>query len=124
MAHRLSPRADDPYLSPKEVVRRLREEFDFVDADPEAGADHVGDMIVQFLRMGVPDTVVEAHRQVQSAAIRVTIADNLVDDMELSFVTMPGEGLLVGYYSGEHEEATSELLRCCADALGYETELV
>ncbi len=51
MGHRLKPSDGMPYLAPAEVIERLRDEFACVDADAEAGADHVGDMIAAFLRM-------------------------------------------------------------------------
>lgn len=39
VAHELLPIDEGKFLSPKEVVRRLRAEFDYVDADSEAGTD-------------------------------------------------------------------------------------
>ncbi|ADB15123.1 hypothetical protein Psta_0433 [Pirellula staleyi DSM 6068] len=124
MAHRLSPKSGRSYLTPSEVVRRLREEFAIVDTDRDAGADHVGDMIAQFLRMRAPDEIVEAHRKAQPEAVWVTVADEPSGERALSFVAMPGEGLFIGYHSGEQERATEGLLRRSAAALGYEIELV
>jgi hypothetical protein len=124
MAHRLSPKVGQPYLSPSEVVRRLRDEFDFVDADREAGADHVGDMIAQFLRMRAPQEIIEAHRKAQPEAIQISVADEPAGEAYLSFVAMPEEGLFIGYHSGGHERATEASLRRCAQALGYEIEVV
>lgn len=124
MAHRLTPRPGQPFLSPSEVVRRLRVEFARVEADPNAGADHVGDMIAQFLRMRAPQEIVEVHRRVQEQAVRVEVADEPTGEAFLTFVAMPGEGLFIDYHSDAHEEASRELLRRCAEALGYEIEMV
>ena len=124
MAHQLSPRTGRIYLTPSEVVRRLREEFAVVDVDGDAGADHVGDMIAQFLRMRAPEEIVEAHRRAQSEAIQVTIADEPEGDPSLTFVVMPDDVVFIGYHSLEHEQETEGLLRRCAEALGYEIALI
>ena len=123
MAHRLSPKPGRHYLTPSEVVRRLREEFAIVQADQDAGADHVGDMIAQFLRMR-PQEIIETHRKAQTEAIRVTVADEAEGEACLSFVAMPDDGLFIGCHSGQHEQSTEGVLRRCAEALGYEAELV
>ncbi len=124
MAHRLSPKPGRRHLTPSEVIRRLREEFAIVEADRDAGADHVGDMIAQFLRMHAPQEIIEAHRKAQPEAIRVTVADEPEAEAFLSFVTMPEAGLFIDYHSSQHEQATEGLLRRCAEALGYEIELI
>jgi hypothetical protein len=124
MAHQLAPRPGRPYLSPREIVRRLREEFAYVEPDREAGADHLGDMIVRFLHAGAPLEIVEKHRRAQEQAVRIVIADEPTGDAYLDFVAMPDEGLFIGYESAEHEESARALLRRCAGALGYEIGLI
>src|SRR4051812_8996384 len=124
MAHRRSPKHGRDYLTPSEVVRRLREEFAIVQADQDAGADHVGDMIAQFLRMRAPREIIEAHRKAQPEAIRVTVADEAEGKACSSFVAMPDDGLFIGCHSGQREQSTEGLLRRCAEALGYEAEVV
>ena len=59
MAHRLDPLEGEPYLSLAEVVRRLKSEFGFVQADAEAGAEHVAATIRQFERMNFPAAVID-----------------------------------------------------------------
>src|SRR5687767_7047007 len=105
VAHRLDPPSGQPHLPPAEVVRRLEGEFGFVDADADAGAEHVAGMIRQLERMGCPDSVIEECRQRQVPAVRVTVADSPeFTDEYVSFVAMPDEGLFVGYHSAEHEQ--------------------
>ena len=124
MAHRLFPKPGQPYLSPSEVVRSLRDEFTCVDADQDAGADHLGNMIVQLLRMRAPQVIIEAHRRAQEQAVRVVVVNEPAGEVYLDFVAMPDQGLFIGYSSAQHEVSTQELLRRCSEALGYEIELV
>jgi hypothetical protein len=124
MAHRLVPESECPPLDPVEVIRRLRREFVAVVEDREAGARHIDQMIVQFQRMGMPGEVIAAHREMREQAFRVVVTDDAASDVAyLHFVTMPGEGLFIGYHSGWHEEASRSLLERCARALGYRIEL-
>jgi hypothetical protein len=125
MAHRLVPESECPPLDPGEVIRRLRREFVAVVEDREAGARHIDQMIAQFRRMGLPIEVTEAHHGMRGEAIRVVVTDDPESDVAyLDFVTMPGEGLFIGYHSGWHEDAARPLLERCARALGYRIELV
>lgn len=52
MAHRkLFPKPGSDYLSPPEVVARLRFHFRHVQIDPQGGQTHVDNMFNQFARM-------------------------------------------------------------------------
>jgi len=125
MAHRLEPPAGRPYLSPAEVVHRLDGEFAFVEADAEAGHNHVAAMIRQLERMKAPQAIIEEHRQLQIGAIHLTVANTAEFTNEyLSFAALPGQGLFVGYHSQQHEDAARPLLQRCCRALGYESSLV
>ena len=124
MAHRLVPKANQRYLSPDEIVRRLEDEFGYVVADREAGADMVGDMIAQFLRMRAPQELIESHRKAQEQAIRLLVADEPTTEALLVFVAMPNAGLFIDYHSRQHEVAADGCLHRCASALGYEIKLV
>ncbi|MBW3599578.1 MAG: hypothetical protein KY475_20190 [Planctomycetes bacterium] len=75
MAHRLSPITEDGYLEPQEIVRRLRAEFEFVEADADAGTEVVADMIKQFQRTKAPQEMIDAHRAMLGKAIRVVVSD-------------------------------------------------
>lgn len=125
MAHRLEPPVGQPYLPPGEIVHRLEGEFAFVQADAEAGVNHVAAMIRQFERMNAPQAVIEEHRQLQAAAVHLVISDaaDFVDDY-LSFAALPRQGLFIGYHSKQHEDAASPLLERCCRVLGYEAHLV
>jgi hypothetical protein len=52
MGHsRLFPKSGHTWLSPAEVVERLRSEFSTVTVDRKQGAAHVGKMIYQLTRL-------------------------------------------------------------------------
>ncbi len=121
----LIPESECPPLDPVEVIRRLRQEFVTVVEDREAGARYIDQMIVQFQRMGMPGEVIEAHRKMRDQAIGVVVTDDATSDVAyLNFVTMPGQGLFIGYHSGWHEDAARALLERCVRALHYRIELV
>lgn len=42
MGHQLTPKANQPYLTPNEVVRRLRKTFKYVDASRSRAAKSIG----------------------------------------------------------------------------------
>jgi hypothetical protein len=125
MAHRLYPIKDGENLEPEEIVRRLRAEFDFVDADREAGMEHVANMLKQFQRMNAPPPIIDAHRAMLGKAIRVIISDREdFEDDYLTFTAMPNEYPFVSYSSRQHEDAAALLLERACKILGYEAELV
>jgi hypothetical protein len=125
VAHRLELADGSPHLPPAEVIQRLEAEFAVVEADAAAGAEHVAAMIRQFERMGVPEAVIDEHRQMQPAAVHLVVADDPnPGEAYLSFAALPGQGLFVGYSSGQHEEAAGPLLARCCRVLGYQPELV
>lgn len=124
MAHNLEPRAGEPYLVPIDVVRRLEGEFAFVQANAEAGQNHIASMIRQFERMKAPPALIEEHLAIQSAAIHLVISDSPdFSDDYLLFVATPNQGLFIGYCSGQHERCAEPLLRRCCRVLGYEARL-
>lgn len=125
MAHRLFPNTERAPLEPKEIVRRLRAEFDFVEADADAGTEVVADMILQFQRMQVPPEVIEEHRAMLGKAIRIVVSDREdFDDDYLTFTAMPGDYPLIGYSSRQHEDAAAPLVERVCKILQYRAELV
>ena len=125
MAHRLSPITEGEYLEPKEIVRRLRAEFEFVEADADAGTEVVADMIKQFQRMKAPQEMIEAHRAMLGKAIRIVVSDREdFEDDYLTFTAMPNGDPFIGYSSGEHEDAAAPLLERACKILRYRAELV
>jgi hypothetical protein len=76
----LPPEGHDAH-SVAEVIERLREEFDVVDADPDAGQDHVAGVIAATLRFS--DEVPGKHERlawfqsIQGDAVYVSFGDDL-----------------------------------------------
>lgn len=125
MAHRLPPVTEGGYLEPTEIVRRLRSEFNFVEADAGAGTEHVARMLEQFRRMNAPPEVIEAHHAMLGRSIRITVSDR--DDFEddyLAFTATPTGDPFVSYSSGEREDAAAPLLERACKILRYRAELV
>lgn len=125
MAHQLFPIADNEFLEPKEVLRRLRAEFDFVEADADAGTEHVANMLAQFRRMHAPAEIVEAHRAMLGKAIRIVVSDrdNFEDDY-LLFTALPNEALFVDYCSRQHQDTATALLERVCRILRYQAKLL
>jgi hypothetical protein len=139
MGHRLQPRPGQPFLSPDEVVNRLREELPHVCVDREAGSDHVGDMIVQFLRMkegyqqrkspppeaAKLDEHIERLTRSRGDALYASIDGSPADDdAAISFAVVPGEPIIVGYASRRHEDLATPLIEQVARILEYEMRLL
>jgi hypothetical protein len=124
MAHRLYPIEGEP-IEPREIVRRLRAEFDFVKADADAGSEVVANMITQFQRMNAPRETIAEHRAMLGSAIHIVVSDreNFGDDY-LSFTAMPGGYPFIGYSSREHEDSAAPLLERACKILRYRAELV
>ena len=123
MAHRLSPMTEHGYLEPMEIVRRLKVEFDFVEAD--AGTEHVAGMLRQFKRMNAPAEIIETHRAMLGKAITVLVSDREdFEDDYLTFTAMPGGDPFIGYSSRQHEEASARLLVRACKILRYRVEVV
>lgn len=82
-------------LSVKEVVHRLRGEFDVVDADPDAGQDHVAGMIAATLRFS--DSLPGKQERlawlqsIQNDAVYVSFGDDL--GLAASCCVQPGSEL-------------------------------
>jgi hypothetical protein len=139
MGHRLKPHEGMSYLAPAEVADRLRECFAYVDVDGEAGAEHVGDMIVQFLRMkqgyqrwkqpppeaAEIDQVIARLEAVRNESVQVAITEDPADDdTSLSFAVVPGEDIIIGYANARHERIATPLVMRAAEALNYQVELL
>ena len=124
MAPRLEPPTGRDYLPCAEVLTRIREEFDDVDADQDQGSDDVGDMIAKLIELKAPQQIIDAAMAGRDGSYRVTISDGPSDDMYISFMLQPNTGPLIGYHSRQHEEQSRTLLERCAKALGYQIILV
>lgn len=130
MAHdRLFPRTGHKWLSPPEVVERLRSEFSTVKVDRKQGEAHVVRMIDQLTRMlhltppPASEAEIDRLRSVREQAVFLMFGESTdSDNGYLGTTVIPGEPLFFGYSSGRHQEATRPLLERCASALGYEIE--
>ena len=129
MGHKLRPKNNGPFLAPKEVVRRLRNDIKYVDASSARAAKSIDEGIKYMLEVretggGFTEEEIERLRSVRNKSIDIIIGDAAKPNAILSFVVEPGEELFIGYESGQHEDAAKPLLERIARALDYEIELV
>lgn len=137
MGHTLFPAVEGHYLQPDEIVRRLQAEFKYVEADIEAGTAHVQEMLGQFERM--TPAMVEMYKSVNldvpthilslrgmlGKAVAIVVSDRpKFENDYIHFVAMPETAPLIGYKSGDHEDAAAPLLRRICAVLGYDAEVV
>lgn len=133
MGHRLTP-PEGSTRSLCDLVNSLREAFPFVQADKEAGSDHIEDMIATFLkikagyaRRKIPppqaveiDITIQRLEGLRERAAFITVADDEFDDDRcVSFNLVPGEDVLIGYANQTHQDVASAITRRIADVLGY-----
>jgi hypothetical protein len=125
MAHSLTPPPGTPHLSPEEIVRRLREEFAYVEVDREEGGDFVGNMVAKLIELKAPQAVIDQHMAARDHAFSIFIADAPAStEVYLQFVAMPEKGPFISYHSRQHQEAAKPLLDRCAHALDYTCQLI
>ena len=127
MANHLRPPEGREYLSPKEVVRRAKLAFEYVDASSERGSEMVGDKIVALLRMKsgghiqVDDSYITHIEEVRGQALAIYLAhDQFSEHQFLDTTIVPDEPILIGFSSRQHEDSSKELVVCFAAALEYE----
>lgn len=127
MPHRLAPRDNDSYLSPRVVVARLESEFAYVEASEDEGRRHVHGLVRQLQKMMQLGTIPVNHehlerlRNVRQNAIYVYFGDDPGSEIAyLSTAVIPGEALFFNYTSESHQRAARSLLMRCAGVLGYE----
>lgn len=139
MGHRLSPKSDADSLLPSDVVARLYDFFPNVSVDSSAGASHVDEMIAQYQRMQrgferwkdpPPEAIeltsmIERLESLRSDAISVSVTDAPHDEnRSITFTLIPGEDILIGYASQQHEEKSTEIVMRIADAISYDVSLL
>jgi hypothetical protein len=130
MAHnKLSP-DDDEFLTPMEVIRRLKNEFRFVQADKDKGKADLQERIwyLQELKsegknpfgMSI-DKQIALHEERLDSAVNITFSDDAqFEKGVLNTTLVPDEPIFFGYTSRSHEEACWPLVQRCAKVLGYE----
>jgi hypothetical protein len=126
MTHKLVPADGKEYLPPDEVVRRLRDEFDAVETDPGQGREHVLGMVRRLLKIeaGSEERIDRLHKGCDAAVMVVVADDPNSQDGRLRFAVIPGEPIIVGYWSGRHQRLAEPILKRCAQSLGYSVEAV
>ena len=135
MAHQLAPRQGADFLPPVEVVERVRREFGYADANPQAGADHVGSMIEHFLRRKAGyarwknpplesaelDGIISRLESVRNDAIMLTLGDDPASEFGyVDLAVLPNEPLFIGYCCGQHEDEAKLLVMRLASILDYD----
>ena len=104
-----------------EVICRLRHEFDVVDADPDAGQDHVAGMIAATLRFS--DSLPGKQERlawlqsIQNDAVYVSFGDDL--GLVASCCVQPGSELFFGSPDEVHGPARPLLERAASALLVY-----
>jgi hypothetical protein len=127
--NRLYPKEGGRYLSPTEVIEKLKQEFAHVEVDAAKGEVHILNMIAQLIRMqdfspppASPEDI-ERLRSVKNEARYVTVMSESMDqDAYLTTCIIPGEMLFFDYSSARHEIISRPLLERIAAALNYEIE--
>ena len=125
MSSELSPVDGQPYLSNREALARIIDEFSMVIIDRVDRRKHMDQAIAQLLRMEAPVEVVEEYRAKRDRTPMVQITDDPQSETcYLRFMLIPDRRILVGYHSGRHEKDSEPLLERLAAVLGYQVTLV
>jgi hypothetical protein len=129
MAHELTPKAERPPLPIEEIIRRLNDSFGHVELDVEQASRELQSGMRYMARTGPPhfdNEDIERARRSIGHSVCVVLADDTNPDLAyLSFLLEPEhERIFIGYESGDHEDASRELLERLARVLDYEMELV
>jgi hypothetical protein len=81
-------------------------------------------MLAKLIELKALQAIIDDVVAGRERSVRITIADDMASDDYLSFIVRPNDGVLIGYYSAQHEAATRSLVERCADVLGYKTVLL
>jgi hypothetical protein len=118
---KLFPYEGHDWLPMDEVLDRMRTEFRAVDVDPDAGQDHVGDMITATLRFSDTLSFKQAQladlQSVRETAVWVTFRDS--DDVEAACCLMSDRDLFFDS-PDEINGPARKLVERLAGALNYE----
>jgi hypothetical protein len=118
---KLFPFGGHDWLAINEVLDRMRTEFRFVNADPDGGQDHVGDVIAATLRFSddLPHKQAQLAdlQSVRDSAVYVTFRDS--DDVAASCCLMNDCALFFDS-ADEIDGPARPLVERLAGALNYE----
>jgi hypothetical protein len=118
---KLFPPEGSEALPVPEIIRRLRDGFASVDANPDEGREHVDGVIAATLRFSdeLPHKQQQlvSLRAVRDSAVYVTFGDS--EDVVASCCLMPDHELFFGS-PDEVDGPARPLVQRCAAALGYE----
>ena len=126
MAHQLWPTRGQPFLSPDDVVRRLREAFPIVRVDQQRGIAELEAQLAYMRRVAGPSqpftvTDVDRRHRHRGSAVHVTVVEG---DIILATVVEVEEGLFFSYLSEAEERDAYSLVGRVAAVLGYDCESV
>ena len=125
MSSELSPVDGQPYLSNREALARIIDEFSMVIIDRVDGRKQMDQAVAQFLRVEAPVQVVEEYLAKRDRTPMVQITDEPQSETcYLRFMLIPDRRILVGYHSGRHEKDSEPLLERLAVVLGYQVTLL
>jgi hypothetical protein len=112
----LSPADGESWLSPSDVVERLRGAFASVKSDAEEGIKYANQVLARMKQIRAPQPVIDHLEQRYEDAIAVAVSDGAVDSApRLSFAVMAEESIKI--YT---EPSLLPLVTRCMSALGYD----
>lgn len=125
MGHELAPSTGQSYIEPQEIVRRLRDVFQYVDANINRATVRIEESIHYMLTVKelFTDEQIEKAQRAKAKSIDVIVADERGSNF-LNFLIKPDEPIFIDYESAQQEESLQPLLKRVADVLNYEIELV
>jgi hypothetical protein len=123
----LMPRKGGRYLSPCEVIARVKAAFPYFEATAEGTRAQVLECMSQLAfvaaqgRAAADDWYLDKLERLQNAAIYLCFGDDPGDDETmLSALMLPEQPLCVEPLVQAHPERAEVLIARCASALGYE----
>ena len=111
----LGPSDGESWLTPSEVVDRLRAAFAWVDSDAQEGVVYASGVLTRMKEMHLPQPVIDHLEERYEDSIAVAVSDDEADsEHHLVFVVMPEESIKI--YT---EPRLLSLVQRCMTALGY-----
>ena len=115
----LRPPKGGSWLTPDEVVDRLRGEFARVEATPGSVADFAAKCADRYRRDGHPE-LADRLRATKDAGIAVAVVDPALPK-PMVLIVLPEFPIPVGFATVEQWNEMKPFLHRCARALGYES---